>query len=134
MSQENVEAVRSAFDAINRRDAEALLKATSPDITQDWSRAIGPVRGVFRGQGQVLDFLRSWWDVFDESVFIVDDLIDAGDQVVATCHGRQRGRGSGVVVEGRGFAMVWSFVDGKATSVTLYQQRSEALDAVGLTE
>ena len=134
MSQENVEAVRSAFDAINRRDAEALLKATSPDVTQDWSRAIGPVRGVFRGQDQVLDFLRSWWDVFDESVFIVDDLIDAGDQVVATCHGRQRGRGSGVVVEGRGFAMVWSFRGRESNLGHPYQQRSEALEAAGLSE
>ena len=46
-------------------------------------------------------------------------------------HGRQRGRASGVEVEGRGAVLVWNVQDGKISSATLYQNRAEALDAVG---
>ena len=133
MSQENVESVRRAFEAFNRRDADALLEEADSGIVQDWSRAVGPEQGIFRGSDQVRKFLRSWWEAFDESVVVVDDLIDAGDQVVAVFHGRQRGRGSGLVIDGRGSVLVWGFRGGKLVSTTLYQERAEALEAVGLS-
>src|SRR5687768_1643305 len=113
MSQENVELVQRAFEALNRRDVEGFLEATDPNVVQDWSRAIGPQRGIYRGRDEVGLFLRSWWDAFDESVIVVGELIDAGDRVVAVFHGRQRGRSSGAVVEGRGSVLVWDLRDGK---------------------
>ncbi len=134
MSQENVESVREAFDAVNRRDVDALLENADPGIVQDWSRAIGPQQGIFRGHDEVREFLRSWWEAFDESVVVVDELIDAGDQVVGVFHGHQRGRGSGVVVDGPGAVLVCGLRDGKLTSMTLYQSRTDAIEAVGLTE
>ena len=134
MSRENVELVRNAFQAFNRRDVDGFLEGAELDLVTDWSRAVGPERGIFRGREQVAQFVRSWWDAFDESAIIVDELIDAGDHVVAVFHGRQRGRGSGAVVEGRGSVLVWSFRDGRVVSATLYQQRDEALEAVGLAE
>jgi ketosteroid isomerase-like protein len=133
MSQENVDLVRLAFDAINRRNADELLDMAAPDLVVDWSRAVGPERGTFRGGDEVRRLLASWWEAFDESVIVVDDLIDAGDQVVAPFHGRQRGRGSGAVVEGPGSVLVWRFLDGKLVATTLYQNRAEALAAVGLS-
>jgi ketosteroid isomerase-like protein len=134
MSRENVEVVRRAYEALNRRDADALLEGAEPDLLQDWSRSIGPERGIFRGRDQVRQFLWSWWDAFDESFIEVDELIDAGDHVVAVFHARNRGRGSGVEVEGRGAVLVWTLRDGKVISTTLYQGRAEALEAVGLAE
>jgi ketosteroid isomerase-like protein len=52
MSQENVEIVRAAIDAYNRGGWEAALKDAAPDFELDWSRAIGPLRGVY-GREQV---------------------------------------------------------------------------------
>jgi ketosteroid isomerase-like protein len=134
MSQENVKLVQRAFEALNRRDVEGFLEATHPDVVQDWSRAVGPERGLYQGRDEVVGFLRSWWDAFDESIIVVDELIDAGDQVVAAFHGRQRGRTSGAIVEGRGSVLIWNLRDGRVVSTTLYQQRDEALEAVGLSE
>jgi ketosteroid isomerase-like protein len=134
MSEENVELVERAFEALNRRDVDAFLESAVPEVVQDWSRAVGPQRGIYRGPDDVARFLRSWWDAFDESVIVVDELIDAGDQVVAVFHGRQRGRASGIEVEGRGAVLVWSVRDGKIASATLYQKRHEALEAVGLRQ
>jgi hypothetical protein len=51
--------------------------------------------------------------------------------VIVSFHGRQRGRSSGAEVEGRGSVLVWSFRDGWVISATLYQDRDEAIAAVG---
>jgi ketosteroid isomerase-like protein len=131
MPEANIQVVQKAFDALNRRDIEAFLAGAEPDVVQDWSRALGPQRGIYRGHDEVARFLQSWWDAFDESVIVVDELIGAGDQVVAVFHGVQRGRASGIEVEGRGAVLVWTIRNGKAVSATLYQNRSEALEAVG---
>ena len=129
-----MEAVRRAAEAFNRRDMDGFFEDAAPDLVMNWSRAVGPEQGTFRGRQQVVAFIHSWWDAFDESVIVLDELIDAGDRVVAAFHGRQRGRGSGAVVEGRGSVLVWRFGDGRVVSITLYQAREEALEAVGLPE
>jgi ketosteroid isomerase-like protein len=131
VSQENVDLVRRALEAINRRDLDAFLQLAEPDVVQDWSRAMGPQSGIYRGRTEVRQFLHSWWDAFEESVIVVDELIDAGDQVVAVFHGRQRGRASGIEVEGRGAVLVWNLQDGAISSATLYQKRDDALEAIG---
>jgi ketosteroid isomerase-like protein len=130
MSTENVNTVRRAYEAFNRGDVDEFLAAADDDVVQDWSRAVGPERGVFRGRDEVARFVRSWWDAFEESVVVVDELIDAGDHVVARFHARQRGRGSGAEVVGRGSILVWTFRDARVISATLYQDRDEALAAV----
>jgi ketosteroid isomerase-like protein len=133
VSQENVELVERAFEAINRRDVEAFLDLADGDVVQDWSRAVGPQSGIYRGRAEVRTFLHSWWDAFDESILVVDELIDAGDRVVSPFHGRQRGRASRVELEGRGSVLVWTVRAGSIVSATLYQERDEALEAVGLS-
>ena len=45
MSQENVEIVRGAFEAINRGDVDAALKDAAPGFEFDFSRAFGPQHG-----------------------------------------------------------------------------------------
>ena len=47
MSQENVEIVWVALDADNRGDFEAMLRTCGPRLELDWSRSIGPQRGVY---------------------------------------------------------------------------------------
>ena len=62
MSQENVEIVRAAYDAYNRGDVDAALKYAAPDFELDWSRAVGPQRGIYR-----LDQVRSFFGDFLEA-------------------------------------------------------------------
>jgi ketosteroid isomerase-like protein len=130
----NVEVVRRAHQAFNRRDVEAFLERADANVVWDWSRAVGPEREILHGRDEVARFIRSWWDAFDESVVVVDELIDAGDQVVLVFHGRQRGRASGAEVQGPGSVLVWAFQDGRLVKATLYHTRAEALQAVGLSE
>ena len=47
MSQENVDMVKAAYDAYNREDWDAVFKDGASGFEVDFSRALGPWRGVF---------------------------------------------------------------------------------------
>ena len=63
MSQENVEIVKAAIDAYNREDWDALFKDAAPGCELDFSRAVGPWRGVFgldQARRVVEEFRETW--------------------------------------------------------------------------
>jgi ketosteroid isomerase-like protein len=137
MSQENLDVLRSLFDAVARRDTATATKVYDPEV--EWDNTRGPLQGlierkVYRGY----EGLGSWWheyrepweNVWDE----VEELIDAGDQVVSVQTIHARGRGSGVAVDLAHVATVWTFRQGKIVRVALFTSRAEALEAVGLSE
>jgi ketosteroid isomerase-like protein len=129
MSQENVEIVRSALDAYNRGDLEAAMKHAAPDCELDWSRSIGPQRGVYR-----LDQLPQFnlTETFESVRTEPEEFIDAGEHVITPLIGYVRGR-DGIEVTAR-FSYLWTFREGTVVRVTLYQERQEALEAAGLSE
>jgi hypothetical protein len=46
----NVEVVRQGIEAFNNGDFEAMLKlGDGEDFEYDWSRSLGPNRGIYRG-------------------------------------------------------------------------------------
>jgi uncharacterized protein len=129
MSQENVEIARAALDAYNRRDLEAALKHAAPDCEFDWSRSVGPQRGVYgRDEFRHLDLAEALESVRIEP----QEFIEAGEHLITPLIGYARGR-DGMEVTAR-FTSLWTFRDGKIVRVTLYQERHEALEAVGRRE
>ena len=60
MSQENVEVVRRHFEAWNRHDMATLSTLWRADAEIDWSRARGPLKGVYRGRGE----RETFWNEF----------------------------------------------------------------------
>jgi ketosteroid isomerase-like protein len=136
MSQENVDVVRGIYDAVARRDGVTPFETYAEDIVWDLSNsrrtALG-VEPIYRGHEGVRQFWRDALSVFGEVDLEVEDLIDAGEQVVAVTRERGVGRGSGVLV--RSIAVsVWTFEDGKVTQVQVFDERQQALEAVGLRE
>ena len=129
MSKENVEIARAALDAYNRRDLEAALKHAAPDCEFDWSRSVGPQRGVYGpGEFRKLDLAQTLESVRIEA----QEFIAAGEHLITPLIGYARGR-DGMEVTAR-FSALWTFREGKVVRVTLYQERQEALEAVGLRE
>jgi ketosteroid isomerase-like protein len=130
MSGENVEIVRSAIDAYNRGDVEAMLQATAPGFELDLSRAAGPLKGVY-GRDRIQWF---WNEITDswESVRIEPrEFIEAGEHVVVPWTMHLTGR-DGIEVQAR-VTWVWTIRDGAVERLSMYQERQEALAAVGLT-
>src|SRR5436190_21370548 len=99
MSQENVEIVRAALNAFNRRDWDALLEHAAPSFEYDLSRAVGPWRGVYT-RGQVLSVVSDLVENWEWTQVEPNELIEAGDHVVVPWTMRGVGR-DGIELEAR---------------------------------
>ena len=131
MSQENVEIIKAWYDAYNREDWDAMLKDAAPGFEVDFSRAVGPWRGVFG-----LDQIRRAWGEFGETWESTrlepHEFIEAGDLVVVP--GTQHVKGRGGIEVAASATVVWTIRNGAIERVTLYQERQDALEDFGLTE
>jgi len=123
----NVDKVRAAIDAFNRRDINAMIELAGDDFEYDWSRSRGPNAGVFHGTAGFFEFVSDQWSTFDEVRLEVHEYIPRGNHVVvtATVHGRGR---QGVPVSATS-AHLYTFEDGRLVRITLFQEREEALAA-----
>jgi len=132
MSQANVEVVRKAIAAYNRRDLEAVAALNHPDVEVDWSASLGVEAGVYRGREEVARFYKSYFDTFEEINIKPDRFIESGDLVVVPNHGHVRGR-DGIEAVARS-ALLFELRSGRVARLCLYQATGEALEAVGLSE
>jgi len=136
MTQENVEVVRGIYDAVARRDDVTPFEVYAEGIVWDLSnarRALLLTKPVYQGHEGVRQFWRESLSVFGEFKFEVEELIDAGDQVLAGIREREVGRASGVPVETTHLA-VWTLASGKVIRMQVFDDRQQALEAAGLRE
>jgi ketosteroid isomerase-like protein len=131
MRSENVEIVRRAHQALNDGDMDALLVLCDEQFRLDMSdRIFNPA--IYEGHDGIRRFYSEVREVWESYVWEPEELIEAGDGVVALLRSTARGRGSGVEVE-RHTAMVWSVREGRATAVRFFRDQNEALQAATLS-
>lgn len=125
-----VELVRRAHEALNRGDVDAVVGLCDPAFRLDMSdRVLNPA--VFEGHDGIRRFYAEVREVWESYTWEPEELIEAGDQVVALLRSEGRGRGSGIELE-RQTAMVWTVRESRATSLRFYRDRDAALEAAGL--
>jgi ketosteroid isomerase-like protein len=132
MSQENVEVVARRFEALNRGDLAAMVELTDPAAVW-WDRADDPWGATaHRGRDACLQHLV---EILEDAELQAEpqEFIDAGDTVVVGVRLVGRGRTSGVAFDEREFH-VYKLRDGLVTETREYRDRTEALEAVGLSE
>jgi ketosteroid isomerase-like protein len=132
MSQENVELVRRSIEAWNRRDLTTLSALWRSDGEIDWSRARGPLKGVYRGHREREAFWNEFWSTFEVVEAELSDFTETGPYVVASHTARMRGR-EGIEVIARS-TFVYTVENGQITRIRMFQERAEALEAAGLQE
>jgi ketosteroid isomerase-like protein len=132
MSEENVEIVRRGIEALNRRDVSAARAVWRSDAEIDWSRSKGPLKGVYRGRGEVASFQNEFWSTFEKVEVEAHGFTQAGSDVVVPNTAHMRGR-EGVEVIARS-TFVFTVENGQITRLRMFQGRAEALQAVGLRE
>ncbi len=82
------------------------------------------------GMVGVVALLRETWTEFR---FEPERFIDAGDRVVVFIRVVAEGGVSGVAIE-QETAHLWGVRDGRLSSIQIYRDRSQAVEAVGLSE
>jgi ketosteroid isomerase-like protein len=138
MSWENVEIVRRMTDAFKRRDWAAATEPLDAEMELDATRSpyaakLG-LNHVYRGLEDVTGFWGEWLEAWGEQDW-AEELIDAGDQVVMVFTGhRLRGKGSGIEVGIPRYVWVATLREGKLVRATFYMDKTEALEAAGLSE
>jgi uncharacterized protein len=130
MSHENVELVRRSFDLFGRGEMEALLRYVDPDIETIEPPEI-PGSASYRGYDGLAAAYRHWASQWDDFRVEVEELIDAGSDVVAVTRHHGTGRASGVTVGGL-VAYVFTVRDGKLARMQIFNTKAEALEAAGL--
>ena len=130
MSQENVDLVKAQIDAYNREDSDAFVKDAAPGFELDFSRAIGPWRGVF-GLDQARRFVEEFRETWESDWVEPHEFIEAGDHVVMPGTQHLKGRdGIEMVVRA---TFVFTIRNGAIERNTMYQEKEEALEALGLS-
>lgn len=134
MSQENLELVRSAFDAWNRGDLDEFAGHATEDVA--WVEVSGRPEGPATerlGRERMRQGLASLFDAFESYRLEVEQLQDVGDRVVAIVREVARGRASGVEVDSR-----WGYLitveDGGMARIEAYRDADVALQLAGLRE
>jgi len=129
MAAENVELVRSFYQAFNREGQAGTLPFLHPDVVWDESALPARQPGVYRGHEGILELGRQNDELWAQIHGDVEQLIDAGDgKVVALLWARGRGKFTGETVE-LAIAHLWEIADGKGKRVKLYLDRAAALEA-----
>ena len=133
MSEENVEVVRRVYDAANRGDLEAAQACLHPDI-EFHTYAQSPEAGVYRGKEAVRRYNEVLFEQLERIRFDVDQLLAAGDRVVALTTQRAVPKGGGQQEISVQIAEVWVIRDRLLAERRSYSTKAEALKAAGLRE
>jgi ketosteroid isomerase-like protein len=136
MPQQNVEIVRRANDARNKRDVDAALRDVHPDVEFDWSEsrsaAGGIVKNVIRGRDQLRAWMLELLDVW-EVTWQAEEILQVGpDQVLEVLSVRIRGH-DGIEMGDRN-AVLWTFDGDIAVRLKFFPSRERAFEALGLSD
>ncbi len=132
MSEENVEVVRSALASFDR-SLNGVAEFWDPEI--DWRAIEGAPDdiGVFKGHEAMRRYYGQWYETFNDIQVETEELLDAGDQVVAMVRAVGRMKGSDANIDMR-LGIVFTVRDGLIVRGREYPSRAEALEAAGVSE
>ena len=132
MSLENVEVVRRALTALDRRDVEAYLEVVSPQIELITFASPLQGQGPITGHEGIRDYFHELWSYSEASQLQVEEIRAVEERVLAffviTATAQQ-----GIQTSVRP-AAVYGFEHGKIRRAHIFADRNEALEALGLSE
>src|SRR3954453_3951142 len=128
MSKENVELVRSIYEAFNRRDWERAFGLAAPEFEFTLQR--GPNAGPHRGREEVQRVIEDQASAFDLWIIEPEEFFERDDVEVPFVKFRLQPKGSDAEFEIR-IGTLWTMRDGKLLSAEGFPDREKALEAAG---
>ena len=132
MSQENVEIVREANAAFNRRDLDHWIEFFDPEIEYHDTPEF-PDGGMHLGREGFRRHVESYLDAWSDASVEVDARA-VGKQVVGRVRYTGAGMASGIEVETPEFGALYDFRAGRIRRVRQFTTYADALEAAGLRE
>jgi ketosteroid isomerase-like protein len=132
VSQENVEIMRTAYEAIARRDRETLDAILRERLAPDFEFEAALTGATYKG-------LDGFWELLDDIEDTigyrpeVQEVLDLGEHVLVVLRMSGRGSRSGVSVAQQGAVLV-TFDGSTLVSGKSFASKAEALEAAGLRE
>jgi ketosteroid isomerase-like protein len=126
--------VSRGFAATKRGDLEFVLAAFyDPEV--EWHGTVGGLDegSIRRGHQEVMRGFDDYFAVWERLDVTPEEIIDTGDELIVFVHEVARGRESGVVVE-TDTTTISTFREGMIVRVRSFMDRSQALEAAGLSE
>jgi ketosteroid isomerase-like protein len=128
----NVEIVQLAFAAFERRDADALIEISAPDVvfepvTAQIAAGGQPYRGHDGLRAYLADVSRVWQELRPSP-----DWYGEGEGGIVVATGRVYAWGAGRVVDSPA-GWLWRVKDGKLAYGRVFETAGGALEAAGLT-
>jgi ketosteroid isomerase-like protein len=145
MSQENVEIVRRLYAAMDLSvpgsisgaggPPDAVRDFVDPEIEWQGPREFPDLAETVYGYEGMARYAAKIAEALDDYRMVPERFIDAGgEQVLVFSREGGRGKGSGAEVQTHLTAHLWTLRDGRAVRMKSYWERSDALEAVGLSE
>ena len=118
------------WEAFLRGDFDQSLSAFHPDV--EWDGTNLPDGTISRGHEAIIEHTARWSETWDHWAVEVEDLVDAGDDVVVFI--RERGRSKTRIDVDERHSEVYTLRDGMIVRRQGFSDAGQALEAVGLSE
>ena len=131
MPEGNIDVLRSIYAEWSRGNWRPKFDVYAPDMEWGWSEEFPEQAGVYRDPAERNRRLHEWLSPWEYWRAEAEEYIEHGDDVVAVCRYRGRGKGSGVEVDTRG-AHVWKLRDGKVVRLEVFADIAKAMESCGI--
>ena len=130
MSPESIALIREVYDAMNRRDLEALRNMGDSNPDYVWSNGVDMPEPGIRDRFQGMAYVEEMFKAFDRNQTTILEVIDVDEEcAIFVVHHSVRGAVSGAEVE-RDEVHLWRTRDGRLCGLEEYPTLDEALAAV----
>jgi hypothetical protein len=121
-----VELTRQTFDAVNRRDIDAVMSRFPVDGVYDTLPA-GLM--VYEGPAAIRGFIVEWWDAFAELALEPEEVLDLGHGIVlmVVCQSARPANSTSPVQRHEAYVLEW--VENMVRRTTVYTDIDEACAA-----
>jgi len=128
VSGDNLEIVQRSIEGFNASGVDGILPLIHPEFEATTPPDLASEPDTYRGHDGIRRWFDSFYEVMDDIRWDAHELHEVGDRVVVEFTLRARGKTSGLDF-GQDAVMIWSFRDGKAIRIELFQTLDEAMTA-----
>ena len=132
MSQDDAELITRMYDLVRRGNIAGLVEIISPQFELH-ENVLAPDAAVYHGPEGLKKWLDASLEAFSDFRFEPERFIERGNWIFVPVHSYGRGKASGAPFDAR-YVTAFKVEFGKVVFAASYQDLSEALKAVGLTD